>query len=430
MSEPPFTAPSEPVGLPVKVEWLQRIDRLVFAIGCFLFTVLRRLLPESDPTKPPQPKSLLFVKLAEQGSTVLAVQAIRRAVEWVGRENLYFVVFAENRFILDVMNVVPEQNVFAVPTHSLCGMAFGMMGALRKIRKRRIEAAVDLEFFARFSAVITWMSGARWRAGLHPCFNEGPYRGDLFTHRVLYNAHIHTSEMFLALVEALTRPAIGLPTLPFHTHLVEQPEPMFVAAPEEAARVKELLAEKLGPGAPPIILLNANASDLLPLRRWPIERYAALARRLLEKFPEVRVVFTGLKHEAVATEALVREVGSTRCVSLGGRTTLRELLVLYTLSDVLVTNDSGPAHFATLTPVNVVTLFGPETPRLFAARTPRNSVVFSGLACSPCINALNNRQTACRDNQCMKTITVEQVFETTAAVYSRRRAAAEAVNAR
>ena len=44
------------------------------------------------------------------------------------------------------------------------------------------------------------------------------------------------------------------------------------------------------------------------------------------------------------------------------------LMVLYTMCEILVTNDSGPAHFASLTPINVVTLFGPETPDLFAAR--------------------------------------------------------------
>ena len=58
---------------------------------------------------------------------------------------------------------------------------------------------------------------------------------------------------------------------------------------------------------------------------------------------------------------------------LAGKTTLRQLLVLYTLAEVLVTNDSGPAHFATLTRIRVVMLFGPETPELFAARTSRNT---------------------------------------------------------
>src|SRR5437867_5319982 len=100
-----------PIGLPVSVNWLQKADRFVFAPLCFVLTLLRRVLPEADPSKEPHPHSLLFVKLAEQGSTVLATRAVRRATEWVGRENIYFLVFEENRFVLDVMELVPEENV-------------------------------------------------------------------------------------------------------------------------------------------------------------------------------------------------------------------------------------------------------------------------------------------------------------------------------
>jgi hypothetical protein len=57
---------------------------------------------------------LLFVKLAEQGSTVLAYPALRRAVEIVGRDKLVFIVFEDNRFILDAMGVIPEQNVITI----------------------------------------------------------------------------------------------------------------------------------------------------------------------------------------------------------------------------------------------------------------------------------------------------------------------------
>ena len=106
---------------------------------------------------------------------------------------------------------------------------------------------------------------------------------------------------------------------------------------------------------------------------------------------------------------------------MAGRTTLRELFVLYCLSEVLVTNDSGPAHFASLTPIDVVVLFGPETPRLFAARSPRTHPLWAGLACSPCINAYNDRNSACRHNVCMTRLTVSQVFEETCRVYESRR---------
>jgi ADP-heptose:LPS heptosyltransferase len=105
-------------------------------------------------------------------------------------------------------------------------------------------------------------------------------------------------------------------------------------------------------------------------------------------------------------------VQSERCFSLGGRTTLRDLLTLYGLAEVLVTNDSGPAQFAALAPIRVVTLCGPETPALFGSRAPDTSVLWAGLACSPCVSAYNNRLSRCSDNLCMQRITVDTVFET------------------
>jgi ADP-heptose:LPS heptosyltransferase len=184
---------------------------------------------------------------------------------------------------------------------------------------------------------------------------------------------------------------------------------MFRPGNEELVAVKNLVRKETG-GLRPMILLNPNASDLLPLRRWPNERYVELARLLVAKYPSISVVFTGSPGEATATQDLAREVQSPRAISLAGKTTLRQLLILYGLSDVLVTNDSGPAHFATLTPIRVVTLFGPETPALFAARTARNITLWAGIACSPCVSAFNNRRSGCRNNVCMQEITVEQVF--------------------
>jgi ADP-heptose:LPS heptosyltransferase len=168
-------------------------------------------------------------------------------------------------------------------------------------------------------------------------------------------------------------------------------------------------------------LINANAADLLPLRRWPEGRYVELARRLLAQFPEICIAFTGALHEAKSSSFLVSQVDSPRCVSIAGETTLRELLALYSLSEVLVTNDSGPAHFAALTPIRTVTLFGPESPRLFAARTPRNKTLWAEIACSPCVSAYNNRQSACQNNLCMQAIEVEQVFSSVCEAYQGKR---------
>jgi ADP-heptose:LPS heptosyltransferase len=160
----------------------------------------------------------------------------------------------------------------------------------------------------------------------------------------------------------------------------------------------------------PLVLLNANCSDLLPLRRWADDRYVDLARRLLDRYENVNIAFTGAPEEAPGVEALLRRIGRQRTFSMAGKTTLRELLVMYHLARVLVTNDSGPAHFAALTPVHVVALFGPETPRLFGLRNARGHALTANLPCSPCVSVHNNRLSPCRRNICLEKITTDEVF--------------------
>ena len=163
--------------------------------------------------------------------------------------------------------------------------------------------------------------------------------------------------------------------------------------------------------AQPIIILNPNASDLLPLRKWPTERFTALAERVLAVYPQARLVVTGAPSEREAAETLCRKLGSPRVVSMAGDTSLPELLTLYSLADVLVTNDSGPGHFSSLTPVHAIVLFGPETPRLFGPLTASSTVIWKELACSPCVSVFNHRLSPCQNNVCMQSITVEEVFE-------------------
>jgi len=405
------------IDLPAGIRTLQRADRWVGAPLCAILTFLRRIYEAAGRTEPRQVQRILFVKFAEQGSTVLAFPAIRRAIEMVGRENVYFVVFEDNRFVLDAMEVIPVGNVITIATKNLFGLATGALRAVLQVRKIGIDAVVDMEFLTRFSAILTFTTGAKSRVGFHTFFGDGPYRGDLMTHRLLYNPHLHTSQMFEAMVEALTRDSAVLPTFDF-TPSVNQPLARFRPSPSELAEINAFL-ERENPslGSAPLILLNPNASDLLPLRRWPPLRYVQLARRLLEQYPELFIGFTGAPSEAVPNNQLADEVGSDRVIRLAGKTTLRQVLVLYTRSAILVTNDSGPAHFASMTPIRVVTLFGPETPALFAARSPNATALWAGIACSPCVNAYNNRQSVCRNNVCMQAITVDDVFKEVSRIY-------------
>jgi ADP-heptose:LPS heptosyltransferase len=406
----------------MNVASMRRIDRWIGVPACALLTLVRRLddlLLRRRPTS--APGKIAAIKLAEQGATVLAYPALKKARAQVGADNLYFVVFAENRFIVDLLDIVPPRNVIEIRTGNPLQTFIETLRAVWRMRREGIEATIDCEFFARSSAILSYMSGARTRVGFHAYFGEASYRGDLMTHRLSFNPFLHASQIFHLLVEAIGCPPERLPACD-----VEPPDgltlPQITPTEQDLAAVRELLQEAVGRETlPPLVLLNANCGDLLPLRRWAPERYVELARRLLERYPDLAIVFTGAPDEAVEAASLVDQIASARCVSLAGRTSLPQLFALYCLAEVMVTNDSGPGHYSTVTPIDVISLFGPETPAVFGPRTPRSHVLWSGIACSPCVNAFNDRQSACTDNVCMTKISVDQVFELACRVYEARR---------
>jgi len=398
------------------------VDRWIGAPMCAVLTVVRwldDLVLRRDPDRPPE--KIAVMKLAEQGATVLAYSALVRARKMVGAENLYFVVFSENRFILDLLHVVPTENVISIRTDGLFRVASDTLKAVLRMRREGIDATADFEFFARSSAILSYLSGARARSGFHGYFGEASYRGDLMTHRLSFNPFLHAAEIFQIIIEAFRIPAKDFPAFEL-TPPPDLPLPRLEPEEAETREVGQMLSEALGTAMlPPIVLLNANCGDLLPLRRWDNDRYVELARRILDHHPEVCIVLTGSPSEAPEAEALAAQIGSARCISFAGRTTLRQLMVLYGLSELMVTNDSGPAHYATLTSIDVITLFGPETPAVFGARTAKSHILWSNLVCSPCVNAFNDRQSACRRNRCMELITVDQVFDTVCGVLEKRR---------
>lgn len=397
---------------------MRRIDAGVGKPLCSLLTaVLRRRRSQvvSSPVN-----RILIIKLAEQGATVAALPALRRAVEMVGDSNVFVAVFSQNRFILDELGVIPRDNVLEVRTTSTRILVTDLLRLIRRTRKLGVDAAVDLEFFSRVSAIVAALSGATRRSGLHGFSDEGPARGDLMTHRVSPNPLQHVSHTFRALVEALEVPPDQLPALDMGPWELEDPT-LVAPSPDELAEVDAIVRRTLGvEQRPRLILLNPNTGDLVPLRRWPTERYVELAQRMLAYDPDVAVLITGSPEEAPDAGSLASVIDSPRCASVAGLTSMRQLLVLYNLADVLVTNDSGPAHYATLTPIDVVVLFGPESPTIFGPVSPRSHHMWAALPCSPCVNAFNNRLSPCRNNVCMQRLLTDDVHAAVVSAYDNR----------
>lgn len=358
-----------------------------------------------------KPQRILFIELSEMGSTILVNPALMKARQELGAD-LFFVIFQKNKPSLELLDTIPSAHVCTIRENNLYVLAVDTLRFLVWTRKQGIDTVVDLELFSRFTALLTGLSGAANRVGFHSFHNEGLYRGNLLTHRVAYNPHIHIAKNFIALVNALLAEKKEIPYSKTHIDDQELQLPVVSVSDQEQAAIHALIQQRFAQytaGSHRLVLINPNASELLPQRRWMPERYVALIQRILSENENVLVLITGAPAEKDEAAAMCRNVGNDRCLNFAGATPLQQLPALYSVANLMVTNDSGPGHFSSITRLRTFVLFGPETPALYGSLGNSTSI-YAGLACSPCVSAANHRKTACRDNRCLKAISVEQVF--------------------
>ena len=361
------------------------------------------------------PKRLLFIELSEMGSAILVDPAMRNA-QARGAE-IFFLIFKSNRASLTLLNTVKPENIFTIDSSGLGSLIKDTLKFLIIARVRRIDTVIDLELFSRFTALLTGLCGARQRVGYHIFHGEGLWRGSMLTRKVHYNPHIHITKNFLSLIHAAFAKEIEVPFSKIHIPDSEVKLEQAVINPDMMKKVLSRIEQKASEAGIPfaygknhIILINPNASDLLPQRRWSQQRFSELIQAVHQGYPNDLILITGSPAEFVYVDK-VRSVANVKnALNFAGQVSFAELPPLYTLSDVMVTNDSGPGHFSAVTPLRTVVLFGPETPALYGS-VGNSIAITANLACSPCVSAANHRKTPCQDNVCMQAITVAQVLD-------------------
>ena len=401
---------------------MRKVDRWAGVPCCLFMTLLRKLVSLVWKRKPAgPPKRILFIELAETGALVVAYPAMAHARRLFPDAEIYFMSFALGSEMLPLLGVDQEHQIIIRP-NGLWRFAVDTLKALRRVRKLKIDACVNLECFARFSTLLAFFSGAPRRAGYGRFYDEGRYVGDLVTHKNIYTPHVHAAVGYIGLVQSLSEEPDKEPRSKQSLHGVSLALPRVESGvPARKAVLAEIRAQYPDfRDSQRIVLLNSNAGDLVLTRRWPEEHFIALAQGLLRE-PDVLIAFTGAPDERESAENLRQRLDSERVLNMAGRTTLPGLMDLYNVSDLLITNDSGPAHFASLTDIPVIVLFGPETPRIFGPLGDSVDAVYLGLSCSPCVAVYNQKRSPCTDNQCLKQITPESVLNKALAVLSEKR---------
>jgi len=391
---------------------MRKVDRWVGVPLCFLLSPFSWLsdIIRGARRKKPDLKRTLFIELSEMGSAIIADPAMRK-LRKEGNAELFFVIFSKNAKSLEILNTVPQSNIFKMRSDTLFGLAADVFRFMAWCRRKKISTVIDLELFSRFTAIIGFFSGARSRVGFTSLHDEGLYRGNLVNKTVRYNPHVHISINFISLVNK----ALGLFDNAYSTVAIAKEEVQLARANVPESEIQKIRSKirQLYPAwnNEALVLLNVNASDMLPQRRWPQENFAIVGKELLATFNDILIIMTGAPSEKEYVEEVTKSINHVKCVNSSGFFSFDELVPLYSVSTCMLTNDSGPAHFASVTSLKVFVLFGPETPHLYLPLGGNAEPFYLGLPCSPCVSAANHRKTTCLTRPCITGIPAGQVYD-------------------
>ncbi len=379
------------------VLWL--IGRLLGVLrGVMVVPPLRGTTPPRIGSRPKQPRRVLAIKFYGLGNVALIVPTLT-ALREAGIAEIDFLTLPGNAELLRRSGLVRE--VLSVRVGGFADFARSVVALFRRLWSGRYDAVLDFEQFMKLSGIFAFLTRAPVRIGFN---TEGQARGWLYSHRVAYADTDHMADIFLRLAAPL---GIGAPT---------HASPLAIDD-DDRQRLQSRLAEiGLEAGEPRARLLTLHVGtgpnfDRIALKRWPADRFAALADALIARHG-ARIVFTGVgAEESVLIDKVLAEMreksyAKSACDRLG----MGELLALIEASEFVVSNDTSVMHLSGLVGTPVVAFFGPTAPRSYGPRGPHDVVFWEGLYCSPCLSNYNLKMSRCVDPVCMRSIEVSAVL--------------------
>lgn len=314
---------------------------------------------------------VLLIRLSALGDVLFALETV--ASLKAERPDVTIDFLVEDRFASLLAGHPQIDRVLAFPRRRKRGIP----RFWRELRQVRYDAALDLHGILKSVLQLRVARADRKLGFAAPPSREGAHRWTPAT-VALPDPLPHRAEWGLHLLRAL-----GLRGEPARAQLGGSPTAVACWGKRRGAR----------------IVLHPGTSDFAAFKRWPIEKHAELARRLMAAGHEV-VVSHGPGELALVAPILAAAPG-LRTFD-GGELGLLGLAAAYSDADLLVAPDTGPLHIAAAVGCRTVALFGPKDPCLYAPRT-EHELLFHDVPCRPC------KRRRCVSPQCVLGISVDDV---------------------
>ena len=342
---------------------------------CFVFGLLalaaRRIRP-GRARKVTGTRPIAVFKFFGLGSIMEATPLLRAIRQRHAQAPLVFVTFDSMAPLLRNLGLTTDLRVLR--TGSPLQFLWDCLRTILWMREHRVDAVVDLEFFSKFSTLLSFLSGAHVRVGYH--LNEF-WRRSLVTHPIYFNYFHHITEIFC---EAGRQLDVDLTD-----HRISRLE----VSPEALRAAQDSLQLAGWRQGTPLLGVNVNAGELCRERRWPIERFAWVVERLLRQRPDLFVAVTGSPSESAYSALFLQALPDDlrgRAFLAAGPWRLETFIAGLTLMDGFLTNDSGPMHLAAAQGTPIVSLWGPARPGFIAPHADNLRVLYANYRCSPCVN--------------------------------------------
>jgi lipopolysaccharide heptosyltransferase II len=257
----------------------------------------------------------------------------------------------------------------------------------RELRRRRFDLAVDLTGDHRSSLLLLFAEPSFTVGFSHAGFGLGR----ILDRSVPYRASGHVADHFVSAVETVGATLPGTPV------------PRIYLSADELRSARELLAESGLARDSDYIVIAPGAGG--PLRVWPAERFGEVAALAKERLGLSTAVAGSPKDKGLVEDVVAASDGTA--VSLGGRTSVRELAAVAAGAVALVGNDSGPLHVAAAVETPIVGILGPTTQDTWGPRAVERRLLTAGYPCSPC-----DQRAPCQrpDDPCIEAVSVEDVM--------------------
>jgi lipopolysaccharide heptosyltransferase II len=261
------------------------------------------------------------------------------------------------------------------------------------LRRRHFDLAFVLDR-SPLMTLLPWFAGVPRRVG-----PDSLGRGFSLTDRVPVSTSPqqlqHQAEIYLDLARA-----IGLSVDHPRMRFVTTQEERLVVAPDTKLRVAVF------PGG------GSNPGMELTVKRWPLERYREIVRRLVTE-RDVPVLLIGGADDKALTQALRDglDVPDGTVSDLAGKTSFGELAAYIEASALFIGNDSSPMHLAAAVGTPVLAIFGPTSPQEYGPYPlddAKHSALWRNPKGRPCFFLGKMQQ--CADCTCMQAVTVEDVW--------------------